>query len=458
MTLHCQKAGHGLPPVLRSATANLLARHGSLLLGWAARYGSPLNLIWPEALEDNFAALQGALTESGVQHAIYYGAKVNKSPGLMRAALKTGAGIDVSSLYELRDATRLGADGARLVATGPAKTSVFHKELVDSGALISVDSPEELEDLINVLPAKAGPQPILLRLRPSDQSKSRFGMPADAIVQCLARLLGESRLRLEGVHFHLSGYRWENRAAALSEAADLITEARRMGFTPRMIDIGGGLPVQYVDPVSYRNHLAAQTSDDYRTGKVPESFYPYGGTLSASDWLHSFLKAEMHQGRTVADYLTREGLSLAMEPGRALADQTAITVFKISRIKALGPDTHVIFVEGSSFSACETWFASEFLIDPIHVPAARPPLSATPPVRAYVAGHSCLDEDVLSNRWLDFPVAPEVGDLLVFANTGGYQMDLLENEFHRHPMPARLRITEDAEGQPYLVPDTVEEV
>lgn len=458
MTLHCQKAGHGLPPILRSVTANLLTRHGSLLLNWVDRYGSPLNLIWPEALEDNLAALEGVLTESGVQHAIYYGAKVNKSPGLMRAALSAGAGIDVSSLYELRDARRRGADGARLVATGPAKTGAFHKALVGCGALISVDSPEELEDLINVLPAMAGPQRILLRLRPSDQTKSRFGMPADAIVHCLARLLGESRLRLHGVHFHLSGYRWQSRAAALSEAADLITEARRMGFSPRMIDIGGGLPIQYVDPVEYRDHLAAQTSDDYRTGKIPESFYPYGGTLSASDWLRSFLKAEMRQGRTVADYLTGEGLSLAIEPGRALADQAAISVFKISRIKALGPDTHVIFVEGSSFSACETWFASEFLIDPIHVPAATPPLSATLPIRAYLAGHSCLDEDVLSNRWLNFAVAPQAGDLLVFANTGGYQMDLLENEFHRHPMPARLRVIEDAEGRPNLVPDTVEEV
>ncbi len=30
----------------------------------------------------------------------------------------------------------------------------------------------------------------------------------------------------------------------------------------------------------------------------------------------------------------------------------------------------MVFVEGSSFSACETWFASEFLVDPILLPAA----------------------------------------------------------------------------------------
>ncbi|AFL54987.1 diaminopimelate decarboxylase [Sinorhizobium fredii] len=82
----------------------------------------------------------------------------------------------------------------------------------------------------------------------------------------------------------------------------------------------------------------------------------------------------------------------------------------------------------------------------------------SPPVRAYLAGHSCLDEDVISNRWLTFPTAPRAGDLLVYANTGGYQMDLLENEFHRHPMPARFCVIEDAEGRPNLVPDTIGEV
>ncbi|MQW40789.1 Y4yA family PLP-dependent enzyme [Sinorhizobium meliloti] len=457
MTMHCQKIGHGLPPILRSATAHLLTRRGPLLLDWVTRHGSPLNLVWPDTLQENLAALKGVLTGHRVEHAIYYGAKVNKSAGLMQAALSTGAGLDVSSIYELRHARRLGADGARLVATGPAKTSAFHQELIDCNALISVDSPEELEDLINGLPADARPQPILLRLQPRDQKKSRFGMPADAVIHCLARVAGESGLRFDGLHFHLSGYRWETRLAALNEAADLIAEAERMGFSPRMIDIGGGLPIQYVDQVKYRAHLAAQEPEDYRTGKIPGSFYPYGGALSAADWLHSLLQAEMSSGSSAADYLAREGLILAMEPGRALADQAAITVFRILRVKALGPASHVIFVEGSSFSACETWFASEFLIDPILVPATKTP-AASPPIRAYLAGHSCLDEDVLSNRWLSFPTAPRAGDLLVYANTGGYQMDLLENEFHRHPMPARLCVIEDAEGRLTLVPDTIGEV
>ncbi|RWP02674.1 Y4yA family PLP-dependent enzyme [Mesorhizobium sp.] len=456
MTLHCHKLGAALPPVLRPSTAELLARDAQRLAEWVARHGSPLNLIWLDELEKNLAALKGVLTESDVAHAVYYGAKANKSPGLMEAALRAGAGIDVSSLYELRDARRLGADGARLVATGPAKTAAFHSELVGCSALISVDSPEELDDLVSCLPVGQVVQPILLRLRPTEQGMSRFGMPADAIQHCLSRIAGEGRLRFDGLHFHVSGYRWESRAAALREAASSITESRARGFAPRMIDIGGGLPVQYVDQLVYQTHRKAQVPDDYRTGKVPRSFYPYGGALSATDWLRQFLHAPMPKGRSIAGYFADEGLVLGMEPGRALADQTAISIFRVSRVKALSSDTYVIFVEGSSFSACETWFASEFLVDPILVPVT-PPSAMSKPVRGYLAGHSCLDEDVLCNRWLTFPVAPRAGDLLVYANTGGYQMDLLENEFHRHPMPRRLCVVQDANGQPALVPDTIGE-
>lgn len=456
MTVHCHKPGAGLSPILRPGTAEFLAGNGPLLIDWVVRHGSPINLIWPDELQRNLAILTAVLRESGVAHALYYGAKVNKSPGLLAAALRAGAGIDVSSLYELRDARRLGADGKQLVATGPAKTAAFHNELIGCNALISVDSPEELEDLIRWLPADGPVQPVLLRLRPTNQARSRFGMPAAAIHHCLSRIAGESRLRFDGLHFHLSGYSCESRVQAIGEVAGLISESRAQGFAPRMIDIGGGLPIQYVDQQAYQAHLGAQVPEDYRTGKVPASFYPYGGGLSAAEWLRCLLRAPMVDGRSIANYLVHEGLVLGMEPGRALADQVAISVFRVSRVKAVGSDAHVVFVEGSSFSACETWFSSEFLVDPILV-TAMPSPAAAKPIRAYLAGHSCLDDDVLSNRWLTFPIAPRAGDLLVYANTGGYQMDLLENEFHRHPMPSRLCVVRDAKGQPTLVPDTIGE-
>ncbi|UMO87190.1 hypothetical protein HP572_17980 [Pectobacterium sp. PL64] len=148
----------------------------------------------------------------------------------------------------------------------------------------------------------------------------------------------------------------------------------------------------------------------------------------------------------MADVLKQHDLILAIEPGRSLADQSAITVFRVTRTRRQPDGNHVVFVEGSSFSACETWFNSEFLIDPLHVFSVK---KDTPPVpgKAWIAGHSCLDDDVITNRLIHFRTVPQSGDLLIYANTAGYQMDLLENAFHRHPLPARLCAFKGKKGE-----------
>ncbi|WER47953.1 Y4yA family PLP-dependent enzyme [Cupriavidus sp. WKF15] len=430
-----------LPPFWDPVIARMLRTSPQSLVAAVERYGSPLNVIWPHALHNNVGALRAVLAAHGVRSDIFYGAKVNKSQALVKAAVMAGAGIDVSSHYELRDALRASADPLRLCATGPAKTAAFHDQLLARGALVSVDSIEELDDLQACLrqqpPGRRAR--VLLRYRPSSARASRFGMDADTVAQCLRSVAAATdRLAIEGFHFHLGGYAWEARAQAFRELLPFVDAAASMGLPLKMIDIGGGLPVRYVDPEVCAEFLRSQRPEHYRNGTVPPSFYPYGGDLDAATWLDLFLNAPCVADQTIAAWLRKRAITLALEPGRSLADQAGITVFRVTRSKALGNGHHVVFVEGSSFSACETWFASEFLSDPAVVSAGALPAQGTPPTQAYIAGHSCLDEDVLTNRLLTFAALPRPGDLLVYANTAGYQMDLLENEFHRHPMPRRV--------------------
>ncbi|WEF34273.1 Y4yA family PLP-dependent enzyme [Pseudoduganella chitinolytica] len=374
----------------------------------------------------------------------------------MQAAVDSGIGVDVSSVYELRDALRAGVDPARVVATGPAKTHAFHAELLACGALISVDSIGELAEL-EACVAPSTPPPrvrILLRYRPASNRASRFGMDEAELLQCLKRLATRrTAFTFEGFHCHLGGYAWETRVQAVHELAAAVGAARELDLRPRMLDIGGGLPVRYVEGEAYDAFLPAQTPDDYRTGRVPDSYYPYGGRTDAAAWLRQLLAAPCVGGRTVAHYLNAEQLVLALEPGRSLVDQAAVTAFRVIRVKALADGRHVVFVEGSSFSACETWFGSEFLVDPVLVPADPERGADGPRFGAYIAGHSCLDDDVVTNRILDFDRRPEPGDLLVYANTAGYQMDLLENEFHRHPMPRRIVVRTNPRGAMEFSPD-----
>ncbi|POZ99612.1 decarboxylase, partial [Pseudomonas sp. MWU12-2312b] len=171
---------------------------------------------------------------------------------------------------------------------------------------------------------------------------------------------------------------------------------------------------------------------------------------TAPQWLTLFLQADHSPGLSIANYLNMQKITLALEPGRSLVDQAAISLFRVTRTKKLADNKIVIFVEGSSFSACETWFSSEYLVDPILISTSELPHT---PTQAYIAGHSCLDDDVITHRLINFATTPQAGDLLVYVNTAGYQMDLLENEFHRHPLPRRLMATCCTEGNYAFAPD-----
>lgn len=443
-----------LKPLIDSTVAEFINNCPSELTSLAKCHGSPLNIIWPHAFQLNSKALKSVLQARELRHEIFYGAKANKSQSLLKAAERSGIGVDVSSIHELEAALRAGVPGGKICATGPAKTAVFHRALVSAGSLICVDSTEELDHLEKILEThpKVLKARVLLRYRPKSNAQSRFGMGPEDMIECMVRLLKQGQiLAFEGFHFHLSGYAFEARVQALRELGAYVEAAREMGLNPLMIDIGGGLPIRYVDPQSYNSFLNDfNHPSHYRNQVVPNSYYPYGGDLTAAHWLECLLDAEHSPGQSVAAYLKTQNITLALEPGRSLVDQAAISVFRITRTKRLPDKKFVLFVEGSSFSACETWFSSEYLIDPILISNTVGP---SDPARAYIAGHSCLDDDVITNRLIEFSTTPQSGDLLVYINTAGYQMDLLENEFHRHPMPRRLTANFDSHGQYTFSPD-----
>lgn len=275
-----------LKPLIDSTVAEFINHHSAELTKLAECHGSPLNIVWPHAFQLNSEALKAVLQAHGLRHEIFYGAKANKSQSLLAAAEKSGIGVDVSSIHELEAALRAGVPGAKICATGPAKTAIFHRALVSAGSLICVDSKEELDHLEKMLetPNKPLKARVLLRYRPKSNAHSRFGMGPEDMIACMVRLLKQGQtLVFEGFHFHLNGYAFETRVQAIRELGDYVEAAREMGLNPRMIDIGGGLPICYVDPQAYNNFLHDfNHPSHYRNQVVPNAYYPYGGDLTAA--------------------------------------------------------------------------------------------------------------------------------------------------------------------------------
>src|SRR4029453_13486694 len=82
----------------------------------------------------------------------------------------------------------------------------------------------------------------------STGDRSKFGLSAVEIVEAIERLRTEDMLdSLELLHFHIGSQITAIRAHkdALREASRIFVELHALGATPRLIDVGGGLGVDY---------------------------------------------------------------------------------------------------------------------------------------------------------------------------------------------------------------------
>ncbi|MFF7445911.1 MULTISPECIES: Y4yA family PLP-dependent enzyme [unclassified Streptomyces] len=394
--------------------------------------GGPFHLLLPERFDANAAAFERVLREAGVEGRVYYAKKANKAAVWMDRCALSGRGVDVASSGELRDALGHGVRGEDVVVTGPAKAEGLLRVAVLHGCLIAVDALDELESVLAQARALARPARVLLRRLPPAQQHSRFGLDDGQLDAALARCAqAPDAIVMEGFSFHLSGYDPLPRAELAGELIELCLKARTTGLRADRISIGGGFAVDYTDTEHWQRFLREQRPEHYHAGKSfhPGDFYPYHSPVAGPDALRAVLTTD-----ALAQRLREAGVRLLLEPGRALLDRAGCTVFRVQGVK--DRDGYgIVTVDGSSLSLSEQWFNSEYLPDPVLLPEREPHGG---PYAACVGGATCLESDMVTWRKVRFPRRPAVGDLLVYPNTAGYQMDSNESPFHELPLPPKV--------------------
>ncbi|MEU7641971.1 Y4yA family PLP-dependent enzyme [Streptomyces sp. NPDC039016] len=404
-------------------------------------FGGPFHFLLPHRFDANLAAFRTALSDAGVQGRVYYAKKANKAAVWMERCAAHQAGVDVASTGEMSEALGHGVRGENIVVTGPAKSDELLRLALLQGSLIAVDALDELDLLITLaLTGTIRPARVLLRRLPPAQAHSRFGMNEAEIEIALDRCVrAGDAVRMEGFSFHLSGYATQPRADLAGELVDLCLKARVLGLQADRISIGGGFAVDYSSAVHWHTFLADQRPEHYHARKSFQSgdFYPYHSPVAGADALRTILDSVPEGGQeTLAARLKDTGTLLMMEPGRALLDGAGASVFRVQGVKDR-EDYQIVTVDGTSLSLSEQWFNSEYLPDPQLVPpTGRPSGGGIHPT--CVGGASCLESDMLTWRKIPLPARPRVGDLLVYPNTAGYQMDSNESPFHDLPLPTKV--------------------
>lgn len=415
-----------------------------LLAEIAHAVGGPFHLLRPEAFAANLAAFIAALRDAGVAGQVHYGKKANKSGCWLTECARAGAGVDVASAPELVHALAGGVRGEDLVVTGAAKADELLWLAARHGSLLTVDAPDELERVIGLAaePGLPGPVRILLRVLPEPDPRSRFGFDPRGADSELDRALdrcasARAQVSMHGFAFHLSGYATGPRAAMAADLTGRCLAARARGLPADSISIGGGFAVSYLRGDDWERFVRHRRDDWFHAERTFASFYPYHQTPAGADMLRAVLATRVPGHHDLATALSTTGTRLLVEPGRALLDGAGLSVFGVRGVKRRdGYD--VLTVDGLSTSVSEQWKNSEFLPDPLLWPPAP-----GEPTAACVGGASCLEYDMLTWRKIPFPRRARPGDLLIYPNTAGYQMDKNESEFHQLPLPARIVLTGD---------------
>ena len=182
---------------------------------------------------------------------VYYAVKANPEPGLLRQLVVAGCRFDVASRAEIDLCLAAGASPAALSFGHTIKKAVDIEYAYLRGVrLFAVDSEREVDKVAAYAPGAT----VLCRLLASSKGarwplSRKFGCVPEMAVDLMRRA---ARLGLDaaGLSFHVGSQqldpgRWE---PSIGCAAEIFAELRDLG--PRILNAGGGFPVDYRAPVA----------------------------------------------------------------------------------------------------------------------------------------------------------------------------------------------------------------
>ncbi|MHA7268693.1 alanine racemase [Arthrobacter sp. HLT1-20] len=416
-------------------------------------YGSPVNVHEFAALGSNAQELRTVAAAHSIDFQIYFARKANKTMGAIDQAIREGCGVDVASLNELRQCLDRGVPAERIIVTAAVKSRALLQLAIASRVTISVDNKDELLVVSELADERGENVEVALRLAVAHPAipPTRFGLLAARWLEVLGDTELASRVTVAGIHFHLNGYDASARALGISEALSLIGQLRTMGHEPTFVDMGGGIPMSYVDsaeqwenfwstlePLPAGDETLTWKSDRFgATGGAPAAgVYPYHQELVRGAWLGEILGSVPEPGSaSIASSLRRAQIQLRCEPGRSLLDGCGMTIAEVAFTKNRSDGVPLVGLHMNRTQCRST--SADFLVDPLLVHQGQPRRERTFD-SAFLVGAYCIEEELLLRRRFEFPAGVAAGDLVAFPNTAGYLMHIVESASHQLPLAANL--------------------
>jgi diaminopimelate decarboxylase len=371
------------PPGTRTDNDGTLMIGGCRLDGVAEQFGTPAIVVSEEALRQRARDYLRSFRSRWPRCDVAFASKSFPCTAVQRVMVEEGLSIDVAGGGEILTAIKAGADPARLVLHGNAKSDEELTLAVQCGVgLVVVDNFDDIDRLERIvgsghLPSRI--QPCLVRVIPGVQAAthasqatghagSKFGLMPDDAREAIALIDRSAKMRLDGVHTHVG-----SQLLNVEQLAQAVEPIAKLG-TFEVYDLGGGLGVRY----TYDEH--PPTLDEYADAMVAQ-----------------------------AKALLPEGSRIIVEPGRSMVADSACTLYRVTTVKR-GVVTHVAVDGGMGDNLEVSLTGQRFEATIVNRVGGGEIVS--------VVGRHCESGDQLVDG-----VAlrdPSVGDLLAVPVTGAY--------------------------------------
>ena len=354
----------------------------------AGEFGTPVLVVAERALRERAREYAGELAVRWPRSRVVFATKAFPCTAVQRVMVEEGLGLDVAGAGEIVTALKAGADPARLVLHGNAKSGEEIGMAVEHGlGLVVVDNADDVDRLEATVP-EGHAQDVLVRVIPgvtadthahvlTGHEGSKFGLAPPAAAELIRRIEHSPRLRMQGLHVHVGSQILDVEPFAAS-----IAPVAALGEFP-VFDLGGGLGARYT------------YADD------PPDLGAYLDALVGAAREHLPAQAE-----------------LIIEPGRSMVASAAATLYRVLTVKR-GARTFVAVDGGMGDNLEVALFGQRFeaaIADRVHASPGEP---------VTVVGRHCESGDVLIDE-IALP-DPRVGDLLAVPATGAYTFTMANN-------------------------------
>ena len=270
-------------PSRRSKLREDLRADAARFAALAERHGTPLLVLQPHMVARRYRELTASLP--GFR--LHYAVKAAPHPLVLSTIAICGGGFDVATCAEVALLQQLGLPMDRCIHTNPIKKPADIDIAYAAGVrTFVVENPCEAQKFVG----RPADIELLVRLafrNPAAKSdlSSKFGVElADA--ELLVKHVIAAGVQFAGFSFHVGSQSASAQpyGTALRGTLDLITHiTKSLGVHTRVIDIGGGFPVAYREPVPAIDEIAEVVDGALGRARDDFTFLAEPGRYLAAD-------------------------------------------------------------------------------------------------------------------------------------------------------------------------------